>query len=261
MHGSTREYVRPASADKYAERSALMNPKERALVQEYKQRKKSLDAEWQSKKCVRNQDEAFVVFVKCILSSRTNWSKVVSVVDGLAKNRILFTGNASQLLDEVRGIGGMVDHRARANWIVEDRQMFPLVFWLTDSIRKGSISLGAGGLSEKEILAQGDVQAWSALIQNRGLTREALRAVVKVLRGAGDKQASHFLLSLGFEGYAVIDTYILDKLVEFHMISSKPRNLASSRYLSLEQMMQQWSSSIGIPLHIVDMLWWRNRHS
>jgi len=62
---------------------------------------------------------------------------------------------------------------------------------------------------------------------------------------------------LGFEGYAVIDSYILDKLVEFQLIPSKPKNLTSSRYFEIEQRMKQFCNTIGIPLHFLDMLWWR----
>jgi thermostable 8-oxoguanine DNA glycosylase len=80
---------------------------------------------------------------------------------------------------------------------------------------------------------------------------------VLLFSGERPKQASHFLFSLGFEGYAVIDSYILNKLVEFQLISKKPKNLTSSRYFAIEQQMEHWCDIIGIPLHFLDMLWWR----
>jgi len=227
------------------------------LIVEYGRRKEELEARWQNRKRTRSYEEAFTLLVRCILSSRTDWDKVLSVTKELKQNGLLFTGNASQLLDSVRRIGGMVDHEARAKWIVEDRELFPIVFWLVNSLQKGSVCLKSDGLSPKEILSERNTQTWISLVQAKGLTPEALRMAVKQLKGAGNKQASHFLTSLGFEGYSIIDTYILNKLVEFQLITKKPENLTSSRYLSIEQRMKHWCNSIGIPLHFLDMLWWR----
>jgi len=234
-----------------------MDGKVNSLIAEYVRRKSELESKWQERKHARNQDEAFVLFIKCVLSSRTNWDKVVSVTEELQRNGLLFTGSDVELLPAVQSIGGQVDHQARAKWIVDDRECFPVVFWLVDSIQKGSIQLNSNGLSPKGILSQQNAQTWMSQVQEKGLTPEALRSAMKQLKGAGDKQASHFLFSLGFEGYAVIDSYILDKLVEFQLISKKPKNLTSSRYFAIEQRMKHWCTSIGVPLHFLDMLWWR----
>jgi len=244
----------------YLRRQHQMQNKENILIAEYHRRKKELGYMWKEQKQPRSYEEAFLLFVRCILSSRTNWNRVVSVTGQLQKNGLLFTGDMSQLTDAVRSIGGKVDHKARAAWILEDRKTFPIVFWLIDSLQKGSIVLSSNGLSAKDILCQEDPQLWIGLLQRRGITPEALRSVVKQLKGAGDKQASHFLASLGFEGYAVIDTYILEKLVEFKLISKKPDNVSSNHYHSIETQMKNWCNSIGIPLHFLDMLWWRDRH-
>ncbi|MFC1592837.1 hypothetical protein ACFL4C_02370 [Candidatus Omnitrophota bacterium] len=233
--------------------SALNN-----LIAQYGKRKKELEDKWQNRKQSRSYKEAFTLFARCILSSRTDWDKVLTVTDELQQNGLLFTGNAAQLINAVRRIGGMVDHEARAKWIVEDRERFPIVFWLVDSLQKGSVHFRSNGLSPRNILSEKNANTWVSLVQQEGLTPEALRTVVKQLKGAGDKQASHFLTSLGFEGYAIIDTYILDKLVEFQLIAKKPENLTSSRYLTIEQQMKHWCNNVGIPLHFLDMLWWRS---
>lgn len=227
------------------------------LIAEYRRRKEELEAKWQKRKQPRDCQEAFTLFVRCILSSRTNWDRVVSVTKELQQNGLLFTGSITQLAGAVRRIGGKVDHQARAEWIAGDRELFPVVFWLVDSLQRGSIYLKSDGLGPKDILSEKNAQDFVKLIRKKGMTPEALRTAVKQLKGAGDKQASHFLTSLGFEGYAIIDTYILDKLVEYHLIVKKPDNLSSSRYHSLETQMKHWCNSIGIPLHFLDMLWWR----
>jgi len=195
--------------------------------------------------------------VKCILSSRTDWDRVVAVVKEMEQDRLLYGGNATQLLGPVRRIGGMVKHKDRAEWIVEDRELFPVVFWLIDSVRKGEIALRAEGLGPEDIFEKRDLQSFRSLLQERGVTQEALRTAVKTLKGASDKQASHFLTSLGFEGYAIIDIYILNKLAEFGVIEEKPKNLNSSRYHAIEQRIKEWCDRVGIPMHLLDMLWWR----
>lgn len=227
------------------------------LIAEYSRQKVYLQAEWQSRQKPISQNDAFSLFIKCILSSRTKWEKVVVVVDNLQKNGLLFTGSLAQLMGQVRTIGGAVDHARRAGWIVDDRLAFPFLFWLIDSVKKKSIPLVQNGLGPKDICDNHNLQNLKSLLQVRGLTPEALRAAVKQLKGAGDKQASHFLFSLGFEGYAVIDTHILDELVAFGVIPKKPKNLTSSHYYSIEHAMQNWSTTIGIPLHYLDMLLWR----
>jgi thermostable 8-oxoguanine DNA glycosylase len=228
-----------------------------SLIADYTRRKAELEAKWQRRKRERTQEEAFALFVRCILSSRTNWDRVVAVVKELQRNGLLSGGSAAQLVGPVRKIGGMVKYKDRAEWIEEDRELFPVVFWLIDSVQKGEIPLRAEGLGPKDIFEERDLQNFTSLLQKRGVTQEALRTAVKRLKGASDKQASHFLTSLGFEGYAIIDTYILDKLAEFGIIEEKPDNLTSSRYHAIEQRMKQWCNRIGIPMHLLDMLWWR----
>jgi len=228
-----------------------------SLIADYTRRKVELEAKWQRRQRPRTQEEAFALFVSCILSSRTNWNKVVVVVKELQRNGLLYRGNTTQLLDPVKKIGGMVNYKDRAEWIVEDRKLFPVVFLLINSVQKGEIPVRAEGLGPKDIFEERNLQNSMSLLQERGVTQEALRTAVKGLKGASDKQASHFLTSLGFEGYAIIDTYILHKLAEFGIIEEKRNNLTSSRYHAIEQCMKQWCSRIGIPMHFLDMLWWR----
>lgn len=228
-----------------------------SLTAKYTRRKAELEARWQLRKRPRTQEEAFALFVKCILSSRTDWDRVVAVVKEMEQDRLLYGGNATQLLGPVRRIGGMVKHKDRAEWIVEDRELFPVVFWLIDSVRKGEIALRAEGLGPEDIFEKRDLQSFRSLLQERGVTQEALRTAVKTLKGASDKQASHFLTSLGFEGYAIIDIYILNKLAEFGVVEEKPKNLNSRRYHAIEQRIKKWCDRVGIPMHLLDMLWWR----
>jgi thermostable 8-oxoguanine DNA glycosylase len=228
-----------------------------SLLAEYTKRKADLETQWQSKKRNRNLNEAFAIFVKCILSSRTKWIRVDTVVEELRQSGLLYSGSESTLIDPIRKIGGMVNYKNRAEWIVEDWEIFPIVYWLVDSVQKGTIHFGDKGLTAEQIFNKKDFQNWINDIQKSGLSHESLREVVKTLKGAGDKQASHFLFSLGIEGYAVIDTYILKKLLEFGVIKEKPKNITSNSYRSIEENMSRFALSIGIPLHVLDMLWWR----
>jgi len=221
------------------------------LTAQYLSRKCELEAKWQCSKRPRTRNQAFALLVKCILSSRTKWGKVVRVVDTMQASRVLYHGNVEQVLSHVQGTGG------KAKWIVENRETFPFVWWIVDSVQRGKVVLRPDGIEPKEVFRQPDPYSFMSSSKERGLTQNALRALVQGLKGVGDKQASHFLYSIGIEGYAIIDTYILDKLVEFGIIKEKPKSLTSSQYHAIEQRLKEWCDGIGIPLHLLDMLWWR----
>ena len=125
-----------------------------SLIADYTRRKAELEAKWQCRKRSRTREEAFALFVRCILSSRTNWDRVVVVVNELQRNGLLSRGSATQLLGPVRKIGGMVEYEERAKWIEKDRKPFHFVFWLIDSVQKGEIPLRAEGLGPKDVLAE-----------------------------------------------------------------------------------------------------------
>lgn len=235
----------------------MLNDKEKDLYSEYMRRKKEYDAKWLSnKQRIRHQNTAFNVFVKCILSSKTNWNSVKKTVDRIDNNGILFNGRKDEILKSIKAIGGRVDYNQRAEWIVSDRGAFPFVFWIVQSTANGQIPLCDTGLTGKELVIKYRLAELMNLLTGRGITHNGLRIVVKQLKGAGDKQASHFLHSLGFEDYAIIDSRVMKKLIEFNIITKPPKPFTTNRYLALEKLMREFSNRIGIPLYFLDMLWW-----
>jgi N-glycosylase/DNA lyase len=75
------------------------------------------------------------------------------------------------------------------------------------------------------------------------------------IQGAGMKQASHFLASVGFEDYAILDRHVLDFLIRYGVIPEKPKSLTFSKYREIENKMKEFSKSVGIPSTHLDILW------
>ena len=100
-----------------------------------------------------------------------------------------------------------------------------------------------------------DEETWD-LLQKEGLSTEGLREMVKEIKGINDKQASHFLASLGFEDYAILDVHVLDGLIELGVIGEKPKSLTHGEYIAIEKKMKEFCKSEGILFHHLDTILW-----
>ncbi len=92
-----------------------------------------------------------------------------------------------------------------------------------------------------------------------GGVRERRDWLVRSVKGYGYKEASHLLRNLGFgESAAILDRHILRAMVEFGLIDELPGSLNRDRYLSLESVLKDFSSSLEIPFaHLDFVLWYR----
>ena len=55
---------------------------------------------------------------------------------------------------------------------------------------------------------------------------------------------------------AILDRHILKNLVNYGAIDTIPKTLSKSKYLEIEQKMQNFSKNIGIPIAELDLLFW-----
>lgn len=78
----------------------------------------------------------------------------------------------------------------------------------------------------------------------------------KGIKGLGYKEASHYLRNIGFTGYAILDKHVLKCLHELKLIEEpKPPN-TRSRYLRVEEKLQQLASRAGIDFDELDLVLW-----
>jgi N-glycosylase/DNA lyase len=79
---------------------------------------------------------------------------------------------------------------------------------------------------------------------------------VKNVKGLGWKEASHFLRNIGHRNLAILDRHILRNLKRHGVIKSLPKTLTPKRYLVIEQKFMEFSSTIGITMDELDLLFW-----
>jgi N-glycosylase/DNA lyase len=75
--------------------------------------------------------------------------------------------------------------------------------------------------------------------------------------GLGWKEASHFLRNVGRgDGLAILDRHILRSLVRHGVIRGMPASLTGRRYLAIEEKMNHFSATVGIPMAALDLVFW-----
>lgn len=141
---------------------------------------------------------------------------------------MLLTGDQAALANALNGV-----HRypnARARYIVASRDF--LREHCQMELRKK-----LGGLA-------GRIERRDWLVQERGI------------KGLGYKEASHYLRNIGFRGYAILDKHVLNCLAELKIIDDpKPPN-TRSRYLMIEEKLEQLTKMTGIDFDELDLVLW-----
>lgn len=93
--------------------------------------------------------------------------------------------------------------------------------------------------------------------------KEELRdffALNKNIKGIGYKEASHFLRNIGFKGYAILDTHIINSLHEFGVLKTDKRPKNKREYLEIEEKFKEFSKNVGINMDELDLLLWSGKN-
>ena len=79
--------------------------------------------------------------------------------------------------------------------------------------------------------------------------------IVKVIKGLGYKEASHFLRNIGYRNLAIIDFHIIDLLVRYNIIE-KPKTLTKKKYLEIETILKKLGDGLNLDLGKLDLYLW-----
>jgi len=79
--------------------------------------------------------------------------------------------------------------------------------------------------------------------------------LVRSIDGFGYKEASHFLRNIGYDEYAIIDSHIVDVLVN-HGVMQRPKSLTKRRYLEIEKKLRTLGERVGLSLAQLDLYLW-----
>jgi len=92
----------------------------------------------------------------------------------------------------------------------------------------------------------------------QSLHGEELRDWIKKnIKGIGYKEASHFLRNIGFDDYAIIDSHIINRLVDHNLIERpKPFPQSKKRYLEIESLLREIAEKSDVALAELDLYLW-----
>ena len=81
--------------------------------------------------------------------------------------------------------------------------------------------------------------------------------IVKNIRGMSYKEASHFLINVGFgQELAILDRHILKNLAALDVIKEVPKTVTPKLYKEIEEKLKEYCKEIDIPMENIDLLLW-----
>jgi N-glycosylase/DNA lyase len=91
----------------------------------------------------------------------------------------------------------------------------------------------------------------------KSLEENELRDWIKNnIKGVGYKVASHFLRNIGFDDYAIIDTHIIDLLIEKKLISEPKNPYGKTSYQKIENELKAIAEKVNLSLGELDLYLW-----
>ncbi len=171
--------------------------------------------------------EIFEELCFAILAIQSSARSSDAAVRFLAQDGLLWTGGARSLARALRHRTRFHNHKA--TYIVRARERF--------------FSSDGPGL-KAELARFPD-------------SKEARAWLAAEVDGLGLKEASHFLRNIGRgEDLAILDRHILRNLIRHRVIGRMPKSLTPKRYIAIEKRMEAFSEAIGVPLGVLDLVWW-----
>jgi len=164
-------------------------------------------------------DEIFKEMCFCIMMANCGAKKCIEVQERIDNGFLMYSED--KLRKKFKEFGYRFPN-IRANYILEAR----------------------GYLSELENKLSSDIDEF-----------DLREWIVKVIKGLGYKEASHFLRNIGYRNYAIIDFHIIDLLVKFEIIE-KPKTLTKNKYLEIESILKELGDKLHLDLGKLDLYLW-----
>ncbi|NVM17133.1 MAG: N-glycosylase/DNA lyase [Candidatus Lokiarchaeota archaeon] len=164
-------------------------------------------------------DEIFKELCFCIMTANCGAKKCIEVQQKI--NDGFLTYSEDELKEKFKEFGYRFPN-VRANYILEARSYLPEL--------KSKLS---SSVDETEL------RNW----------------IVKVIKGLGYKEASHFLRNIGYKNFAIIDFHIIDLLVKYNIIE-KPKTLTKKKYLEIESILKELGDKLNLDMGKLDLYLW-----
>lgn len=95
-----------------------------------------------------------------------------------------------------------------------------------------------------------------ALLDSDLINIEKRRELVRLVRGMGFKEASHFLRNIGYRGLAILDRHILKLLLRYGAFEAIPPVATEKNYLAAEAEFFRFAGEVNIDPDELDLLFW-----
>ncbi|MGH9914815.1 MAG: N-glycosylase/DNA lyase, partial [Pyrinomonadaceae bacterium] len=79
------------------------------------------------------------------------------------------------------------------------------------------------------------------------------------IKGLGYKESSHFLRSIGYHGYGILDKHILYCLQQLGVIELAKSPVTRNHYIEIEDRMKRFADEIEINFDELDLVLWSMR--
>ncbi len=172
-----------------------------------------------------NPRELFGELAFCLLTPQSRAKTCWAAIERLKKTGILYDGSAPEIEKHLTGVRFK---RNKSRYIEEAREKF---------------------LKDNRFTLMENIASRSP--------HEAREWLVKNVKGMGMKEASHFLRNIGLgEDLAILDRHILKNLKALKVIRDIPASISPKKYLNIEERMRKFSRDIGIPMSVLDLVFW-----
>jgi len=94
------------------------------------------------------------------------------------------------------------------------------------------------------------------LLTSRMPEKEMRSGLVRLVKGIGLKEASHFLRNTGRLDVTIIDRHIIRNFLRLGVLTEQPQSISPKRYLELEALFEELASAVSIPPPDLDLLLW-----
>jgi len=206
----------------------LADAKISRLRQKYASRKAAIESRLEDFSKLRHasDEDLYAEMAFCMLTPQSKARQAAAAIEEIRQKGLLLSDD----VDSIRSILAkrIRFHNNKASYVVSNKRIF---------LKEGSLDvrsvLGSGNAKE--------VRGW--LIEN--------------VKGYGWKEASHFLRNVGYgEDIAILDRHILKNLKACGVIKDVPKSLTPAKYLEIEEKMDAFCKSCGIPMSHLDLLFW-----
>jgi N-glycosylase/DNA lyase len=162
----------------------------------------------------------------CLCTSREKAANALKAVAALKEKNLLLKGGAEKVAVVLKK-SGIALYPQKAEKIILNRKIF--YPGTKEKIHRQFLSLSSIFEARKELADQ--------------------------IPGIGLKEASHFLRNIGFGSETcILDTHVINQLLEYGVIPEKPKTLTRKRYYAIEAAMIHFAGKEGIPLDALDLV-------